>query len=175
VLAVLARHGPSGVSMRAVAREAGVALGLATYYFSDKTTLVAAALDRLGTQDALMLEADQAADPVTQLRQALRRVADHEFLATDYLALRLQLWALAPVHPTFARINHEAQRRYRDRLADLISRARPGLTEAAAAQRAADILIVQNGIWLTSLLIADRDATDRAVRRCEQIALDDTG
>jgi AcrR family transcriptional regulator len=172
VLAVLARHGLSGVSLRAVAREAGVALGLATYYFTDKTTLVAAALERLGTQDARMLEADPAADPVTQLRHALRRVADQEFLATDYLALRLQLWALAPVDPTYARINHETQLSYRDRLADLISRARPELTPAAATRRAGDILIVQNGIWLTSLLITDRDATDRAVRRCEQIALD---
>lgn len=171
VLAVLARHGLSGVSMRAVAREAGVALGLATYYFTDKTTLVAAALERLGTQDARMLKADPTADPVTQLRHALRRVADQEFLAADYLALRLQLWALAPVDPTYARINHETQLGYRDRLADLISRARPGLTPAAATRRAADILIVQNGIWLTSLLITDRDATGRAVRRCEQIAL----
>ena len=33
VLAVLARDGISGATMRAVAREAEVALGLATYYF----------------------------------------------------------------------------------------------------------------------------------------------
>ena len=171
MLAVLAQHGIAGVSMRAVAREAGVALGLATYYFTDKTTLVAAALQRLGTQDALLLEADPAADPVTQLRRALQRVADQEFLATDYLALRLQLWALAPVDPTYARINHETQLNYRDRLADLISHARPELTPAAATRRASDIVVIQNGIWLTSLLIIDRDATDRAVRRCEEIAL----
>jgi len=52
VLAVLARSGISGVSMRAVAREAGVALGLMNYYFTDKTSLIAAALRRLGEQDA---------------------------------------------------------------------------------------------------------------------------
>lgn len=40
VLAVLARDGISGVTMRAVAREAGVALGLATYHFEDKDSLV---------------------------------------------------------------------------------------------------------------------------------------
>lgn len=182
VLTVLARHGLSGVSMRAVAREAGVGLGLMTYYFIDKTEMVADALERLGTQDTLLLgpppstgpelgaSASASSDPVRQLRRALRRVAEPEFLATEYLALRLQLWALAPVDPTYARINHEAQVRYRNRLAELIAAARPGLTTAGAARRASDILIVQNGIWLTSLLITDRAATTRAVRRCEEIA-----
>jgi AcrR family transcriptional regulator len=33
VLALLAREGIAGVSMRAVSREAGVALGLVHYYF----------------------------------------------------------------------------------------------------------------------------------------------
>jgi hypothetical protein len=33
------------------------------------------------------------------------------------------------------------------------------------------VLVIQNGIWLTSLLIVDRPAIDRAVGRCEEIAL----
>lgn len=36
VIVLLARDGISGVSMRAVAREAGVALGLVNYHFEDK-------------------------------------------------------------------------------------------------------------------------------------------
>ena len=43
-LAVLAREGVAGVSMRAVAREADVALGLANYHFDGKTALISAAL-----------------------------------------------------------------------------------------------------------------------------------
>ena len=50
-LAVLARDGIGGVTMRAVAREAEVSLGLANYYFTDKTSLVCAALRRIGEQD----------------------------------------------------------------------------------------------------------------------------
>ena len=38
-------------------------------------------------------------------------------------------------------------------------------------RRAADVLIVQNGMWLTSILIPDRATIDRGVRRCEAIAL----
>jgi hypothetical protein len=34
-----------------------------------------------------------------------------------------------------------------------------------------DILVIQNGIWLTSLLILDRPAIERSVERCTEIAL----
>jgi AcrR family transcriptional regulator len=171
VLTVLAREGISGVSMRAVAREADVALGLMNYYFTDKTSLIAAALRRLGEQDAKLVEPQQGLGPREQLVGSLRRVVDEEFLRGDYLALRLQLWALAPVDPSFASINQEAQERYRDGLAQLIEQAGPELEPTEAARRAADILIIQNGLWLTSMLIVDQDAIDRGVLRCEEIAL----
>lgn len=171
VLAVLAREGISGVSMRAVSREAGVALGLMNYYFSDKTSLIAAALRRLGEQDAQLVEPRAGLTPRDQLVRSLHRVVDEEFLRGDYLALRLQLWALAPVDPLFAAINQEAQERYRDGLAHLVGRASPQLGPADAARRAADILVLQNGLWLTSMLLVDREAIDRGVRRCEEIAL----
>ena len=56
-VAMLAREGIAGVSMRAVAREAGVALGLANYYFDSKTALVAAALERIGAADLELVHA----------------------------------------------------------------------------------------------------------------------
>ena len=43
VIDLLARQGISGVSVRAVAREAGVALGRVSYYYEDKTSLMVAA------------------------------------------------------------------------------------------------------------------------------------
>jgi AcrR family transcriptional regulator len=47
VLRLLSRHGISGVSMRSVAREADVALGLVSYYYEDKVSLIRAALHRI--------------------------------------------------------------------------------------------------------------------------------
>ena len=170
VLAVLGRAGISGVSMRAVAREAGVALGLMNYYFTDKTALIAAALRRLGEQDAELVEPRPGLDARAQLVRSLHQVAADEFLAGEYLALRLQLWALAPIDPVYAGINQEAQEGYRNGLGALIAAANRGLGAAEVARRAADVLVIQNGIWLTSLLIVDRSAIDRAVGRCEEIA-----
>ena len=103
VIAVLGQGGVAAVSMRAVAKEAGVALGLMNYYFDDKTSLVAAALNRIGDLDAELVACDPDTSADEQLCHALRRVADPEFLQSDYLGLRLQLWSLAAVEPTFAR------------------------------------------------------------------------
>lgn len=73
-LTVLARDGIGGTSMRAVAREADVSLGLANYYFTDKTSLVCAALRRIGEQDLTIVEGDGSTeDP----RERLLRAAAH--------------------------------------------------------------------------------------------------
>jgi AcrR family transcriptional regulator len=171
VLSLLSRRGISGVSMRAVAREANVALGLVNYYYEDKTSLIAAALRHVEEQDIAIVEPDPMLSPEERVRAALRRVADPEFLTTEYLSLRLQLWALAQADEAFAHINTAAHERYRAGLASLIRSARPALTRAECNRRATDIDILQNGMWLTALLGLDRASIRRTVRRSEEIAL----
>lgn len=173
VLRLLAQHGISGLSMRAVAREAGVALGLVNYYYEDKTSLIRAALSRIGEQDVALVDPEPLLAPADRLRAALRRVADPEFLTTEYLSLRLQLWSLAQAHHDFEQINTAAQKRYRAGLAALIRAARPELSRAECARRAADIDVLQNGLWLTALLGLDRASIRRCLARCEEIALAD--
>lgn len=175
VLQILAAQGIAGVSMRAVAREAGVALGLVHYYFDDKTALIAAALREVEERDLLIVEPTSSQPPERRLRAALRRVADPEFLTTAYLSLRMQLWALAQVNDEFAEINSTAQARYREGLANLIRAASPELTRRECRQRAADIDVIQNGVWLTALLGLDRSSVRRAVARTESIALAPAG
>ncbi len=173
-MVVLAREGVAGVSMRAVAREADVSVGLANYYFENKTALIGAALVRIGDQDALLVApAADGADPISHLHMALRRALDPEFLTRDYLSLRLQLWSLAGVDEQFAKINRTAQQRYVRGLADLIEAARPELDRADVDARAADILIEQNGVWLTAILITDDAAVARAIDRCVARAFGD--
>lgn len=171
VLRLLSLQGISGVSMRAVAREAGVSLGLVNYHYEDKTSLIRAALHRIEEQDIALVEPDLGLEPEERLRAALKRVADPEFLTTEYLSLRLQLWALAQAHEDFERINTTAQKRYRAGLAALIRAARPELSPEECDRRAADIDVIQNGVWLTALLGLDPDSIARNVTRCEEIAL----
>lgn len=171
VIALLSDRGIAGVSMRAVAREAGVALGLVNYYFDDKTSLICAALRRVEEEDVALVQPDLSQPAEEQLRAALWRVAEPEFLTTEYLSLRLQLWSLAQVEEEFARINTATCVRYRKGLAILIEAARPDLTAEECANRAADVDVIQNGIWLSMLLGIDRDSMLRSVARCEAIAL----
>jgi AcrR family transcriptional regulator len=171
VLRLLSRDGIAGVSMRAVAREAGVALGLVHYYFDDKHSLIAASLRQVEEQDLLIVDPDAALSPERRLRAALRRVADPEFLTTEYLALRMQLWALAQVDDEFAEINTSAQARYREGIAALVREARPDLSRQECGKRAADIDVIQNGVWVTALLGLDQASIRRSVARTEQIAL----
>lgn len=169
-LSVLAREGLAGVSMRAVAREAGVALGSANYHFDNKTELISAALRRIGEKDMELVTASPGDPPDAQLRGSLDRALDAAYLTPTYLSLRLQLWSLAGVDETFAEINRRAQRNYLAGLANLLENARPDLERADIERRAADILIEQNGVWLTAILITDADAVARARQRCERIA-----
>jgi TetR/AcrR family transcriptional regulator, cholesterol catabolism regulator len=171
VVRLLGTQGISGVSMRAVAREAGVALGLVNYYYQDKASLIRAALLEIGAQDAALVAPDPSLPPEERLLAALRRVADPEFLTTEYLSLRLQLWALAQADESYAQINTDAQQDYRKGLAALIRAARPELTRGDCTRRAADIDVLQNGLWLTALLGLDRASIKRSVARCEEIAL----
>lgn len=169
-LDLLSRHGISGVSMRAVAREAGVALGLVNYYFEDKSSLIKAALRQIDERDFRLVAPDPASPPDEQLRRALRSVADPQFLTTQHLSLRLHLWALAQAHEDFALINAEAFDRYLAGLAALIGHAKPMLSGDDCRERAADIVVVQNGMWLTALLGVDQASIQRSIARTEEIA-----
>lgn len=167
---LLSRHGISGVNMRAVAREAGVALGLVNYYYQDKTSLIRAALKRVDEDDVALVKPDPATPPKERLLEALRRVADPELLTTPYLSLRLHLWALAQANEDFGLINDAAFERYVAGLAVLIGNARPDLSAGECRKRADDIVVIQNGMWLTALLGLNRASTERSISRTEEIA-----
>jgi AcrR family transcriptional regulator len=171
-LDLLSRHGISGVSMRAVAREAGVALGLVNYYYEDKMSLIRAALRSVDEHDLALVAPDPALPPDEQLRNALRRVAGPELLTTRYLSLRLHLWGLARAHEDFALINAAAFDRYLDGLAALIGKAKPELPARECKERAADIVVLQNGMWLTALLGVDKESIRRSIARTEEIAFE---
>ena len=170
VLDLLSRHGISGVNMRAVAREAGVALGLVNYYYEDKSSLIRAALHRMDEHDLMLVAPDPSSPPDEQLRKALKRVAAADLLTTRYLSLRLHLWALAQADEDFGQINAAAFDRYLDGLAALIGNANPELPWDECRRRADDIVVIQNGMWLTALLGIDNAAIQRSIARTEQIA-----
>ncbi len=173
VLACLAEGGIAGVSMRAVAAEADVSLGLLNYHFAGKQALITAAFqlacDRLLA--SAMNTLDGVDGPEERVRAFVRGAADEEFLSPGYLRLRLVLWAAGRLDPEIGAADLRVYEQYVARMAELIMAARPGVDAAEARARADDVSLTQNGLWLNWARFGDRAALDRGLRRCDEIAL----
>ena len=182
--AVIVRDGVEGLSMRSIAREADVSLGLLSYHFDDKSAMVKAAFQRatdvlleraLGTaaDDVELGEtaADEPDDPTERLRIFLRGAFADEFLTADYLTLRITLWAISRTDPEMAEVERGLYIRYSRHLEQRIREAFPTLTELAARRRATDVIVVQNGLWLNWARYRDEDDLARGLRLTESIAL----
>lgn len=172
-LSVLAESGLHGFTLRAVSTRADCALGLVNYHFADKNSLVIEAyqqiVDRLSeASDRAVAAAD---DDEAKLIAFIETVFDPAFLNTDYLTLRLSLWAAAGSDDLIAELNTRFDRDYLLRLTELLSAARPELIDDEAQARAADIMVAQNGVWLSWAVRPDHAALDRCLKHCHDLAL----
>ncbi len=173
-IACIVRDGIDGASMRNVAREADVSLGLLSYHFDDKRSLIEAAFE-LATDRLLdaTLESLEGVDGVDHQVRAYVRGAFHgEFLEPDYLALRIALWAISRTDDEIASVERNLYERYASNLTKLIVTARPRLSATQAGERATDVIVVQNGLWLNWARHHDQRDLERGLERCDSIALD---
>ena len=172
-LRVIASEGLHGMTMRAIATEADCALGLLNYHFDDKDALIVEAFQRI--VDRLMnsaaAESDLATTPDAKVDAYLQVVFKPEFLATEYLSLRLSLWAAVASDDKIGDLNRRLDLDYWGGLASLIEAARPELSRSDAEERATDVIIAQNGIWLTWIVRPDEDALKRCIDHCRETAL----
>lgn len=76
-LSLFQRHGFAETTMRDIAKEAGVALGAAYYYFDSKDALVMAFYER--AQQQWILPAEKALSELKDLKERLRTVIDAKF------------------------------------------------------------------------------------------------
>ena len=174
---VIVRDGVRGASMRTVAQEAGVSLGLLSYHFTDKSSLITAAYARAADRllDASVEAAKNVDDPGDRLRAYIRGAFQDEFLDQRYLILRLSLWAVARTEPEVATVEQDLYVQYFDRMVELISAADDSLSDDDAIDRATDVIVTQNGLWLNWGRFENRDQLERGLRRCEEIALHGVG
>ena len=172
-MSCIGRDGIDGASMRNVAREADVSLGLLSYHFDDKRSLIVAAFELstnrlLGASIGSLGGIEGADDRVC----AFVRGAFHgEFLDPEYLALRLALWAISRTDDEIAAVERNLYERYAEQMIELIVAARPGITRAEANERATDVIVTQNGLWLNWARHGNVVDLERGLERCEAIAL----
>lgn len=173
VQAVIVRDGVRGASMRQVAQQADVSLGLISYHFDDKESLIVAAFER--ATDRLRSASEGALDGVDDADQRvstfLRRSFDDEFLDGDYLQLRISLWAVALTDSTIAAVDARFYEEYSTVFRKLIGEARPTLSEIEIERRAVDSIALSNGIWLNWARYRNTEDLELGLQRCEEIAL----
>ena len=172
-MSCIVRDGLDGTSLRDVAREADVSLGLLSYHFDDRRALILAAFglatDRLLAASLDSLEGVDGAEE--RVRAFVRGSFHGQFLEPDYLALRIALWAISRTDDQIEVVEKGHNTRYKDTMARLIVEARPSLDPRVAADRATDVTAVQNGLWLNWARYADRAALERGLDRCDRISL----
>ena len=128
---VALQTGIDGVTVRAVAAEAGLSHGLVLFHFGRKDQLVASLLDRiLATATILRLSSDAAgqAQAPDRLRVLLRQEMEELVGAPHDLRLFFEYWALGVREPAIRAKIGTALERYREAfrtLADDALRAEP--------------------------------------------------
>ena len=172
-MSCIARDGIDSASMRNVAREADVSLGLLSYHFDAKRSLIVAAFElstsRLFNASVRSLVDVEGADE--RVRTFIRQSFRGEFLDSRHLALRLALWAISRTDPEIEAVDRSQYDRYAEQLTRLIRAARPYLSRGDTRDRATDVIVTQNGLWLNWARHANQKDLDRGLARCDEIAL----
>ncbi len=173
VLSVMMRDGVRGASMRSMAKEADVSLGLLSYHFEGKDALIAAAFERATSQilDRSLEALETVVDSDERVRAYLRGAFSPEFLDDDYLKLRISLWAVSRTDENLAEVESGFYNRYADPLAELIEAARPNLSESDVVGRVTDVIVISNGLWLNWARFHNKADLKRGLALAENVAL----
>ena len=162
---VIVRDGLDSTSMRAVAEEAEVSLGLLSYHFEGKEQLVVAAFQRATERwmDLIDAEMDAAgSDP--------RSWFDPSFSDAQHLEMWLAIWAVSRTNDDVAAVERDLYDRCAAQLGAAIADIDPSLSPDAASRRTTDVLAMQNGLWINWNRWGDDEALERGLRLCEAIA-----
>lgn len=148
--AVALHTGIDGVTVRAVAAEAGLSHGLLVFYFKQKDQLIAALLDRVLATTALLRmpeEAERMPDATGALRTVLRHELERLAAGPQDFRLFVEYWALGTRHAAIRARIAAALERYRGALRTVAERAigapgdaPPGLTADGLAAVAVSLI-----------------------------------
>lgn len=148
----LARDGYSGLTMKKVAREAGVSQGILHYYFADKRAILVAALERVmaDLNRRVAREARGSRDPRQRLRALIRACLSVAAEAREFWVVFVEFWGEMMHDRQLLAINAELYARLRRMLGEITTQgARAGLFRRVKPEHAgAVILALVDGLSL---------------------------
>ncbi|MEW6270436.1 MAG: TetR/AcrR family transcriptional regulator [Thermodesulfobacteriota bacterium] len=150
--AMMAQHGPAGLTVSDVARRAGVNRGTAYQHFPTRERLVAAVLERLGRRTKEVLDADAPASLDERVDATVRYFVEHPEL------IRVSVFRM------LAGIPHPSEELWRDYVERVrLLAASPDSQDRIDPDMLAVILLGATMLW--SLRVQSGSATAAATRR----------
>lgn len=146
---VLARVGAAGASVRAIAQEAGVSVGLVGHYFGGVDALVSATYDHVDGKVADALDhalANAGSDARARLEAFVTASFAPPIADPALLATWIAFWSLVTARKDIARQHDEQYAGYRARLEALLGDC--GLPETGRHHAAIGITALVDGLWL---------------------------
>jgi AcrR family transcriptional regulator len=144
----LKRYGYEGLSVRRIAAEAGVSIGLINHHFPNKDSLVAESYRAFSRRLAATFEKaveTAGADPRARLKAYLEAFFSGPNLDPQVLTAWVVYWSLVQVSPQMRAVRDEEGRGYGEVLGRLLS-------DAARARGGAAVDVEKAVIGLTALL-----------------------
>ena len=170
----LARHGYAGLTMKKVAREAGLSQGILHYYFADKRAMLVAALRRVAAQldrRVAVAQARTVRDPRARLHALIGACLEVAVDDRDVWTVFIAYWGAMVHDRRLARINGEVYARARAQIAALVQDGiRTGeFRKIPAAAAALAILGLVDGVSLQLTFEPTLVDRARAARVCEDV------
>src|SRR5450432_715368 len=170
----LKRYGHEGLSMRAIATQAGVSLGLINHHFPNKEELIAAAYRYFNNQLVAGLKAAvQKADtsPRARMQAFLRASFSRPNLDPDALAVWVVFWGMYRHSPLIQGVHRESYQGYvqllRDMLTQLVNGAAAGAPPVDLRLAAIGVTALLDGLWLEWCLEPASFRPAEAIALCE--------
>ena len=162
-LRVIARDGLEKTTIRAIAKEAGCSAGSLAHYFSDKEDSLRQALELADEQISKRIsDIISKTEPNLALREVLAQVLPIDNDRTVELALDVNFWGRALIHPELRGLEHEDHDRWRNIVLELISSIAFSRKSEISAKNLTDVLIAfLDGLGLQALIYPELFPPDR--------------
>ncbi|MCW2241175.1 TetR/AcrR family transcriptional regulator [Azospirillum canadense] len=155
----LVRFGEAETSVRTIADEAGLSLGMVRHHFRSKDELLAETYRHLSAQlqeQTARALAESGPSPGEQLHALVMAGLRPPILDRDYIRVRFLFWGLTHTNEAVRRVHEEIYGRFQQQLHDLIdqtARANGATVDAAAVTLA--VMALLKGAWLEWSLAPD--------------------
>lgn len=156
----LARDGASETSVRTIADEAGLSLGMVRHHFNSKDELLAATLQYLSDQIQVQIQlalAGAGSDPQSRLRAFVTASLSPDAREPDYVMNRFVFWGLAHRNDAVREVHDRIYERFEAQLRRVIEDvARANRAKADCRTLTVLVMALFKGIWVELSLSARR-------------------